>query len=199
MEPLLEACWHFEKGTGTQAFDATINGHNINIVQENLTALLPKMWAESTAPMASNIGLAKRVLRLETSLAVKGGLGAGLYHEQVSVSHAEHSSARKEEAKPLKEGARVLLAFVASKSNADTFLAVLDLALMIDGNLCDTPAIFPIPSVSLIAHPILKNTHRVSILQLYVDAQGMEVFGGILAFRGCLVCVRFHQQFGIQQ
>ena len=64
MESRLEACWHFDEGTGTQAFDATINGHDIDIVQENTTALLPKLWVESTSPMIGNIGLAERVLRV---------------------------------------------------------------------------------------------------------------------------------------
>lgn len=180
LEPLLEACWHFDEGTGTQAFDATTNGHDIDI-QEYATGPLPsKLWTKSVAPLASNIGLSKRTLRLDANITIKGGIGAGVYHEQVSVSEVESSSTNKEDTKPLKRGARVLLCFVAGRSDADSYLAILDFGLLTDGTLCDSPAIIPMPSLSLSTNP--QSQARVSTPQLYLDAQGMEIFGGLLAF-----------------
>ena len=181
MEPLLESCWHFDEGTGNQAFDATKNGHDIDLFQDDRKMPLPsQLWAKSTAPMASNIGLSKRVLRLDPNITITGGLHAALYHEQVSLVRFDISGTKTAAAQPLKRSARVLLCFVASKSGSISHLAVLDFALLNDGTLCDSPATFPMPSLSTTTN--LQGTQRVSTPQLYVDAQGMEVFGGFLAF-----------------
>ena len=183
MEPLLEACWHCDEGTGTKAYDATRNGHDLNIVQKNPKASPPQVWAASTAPLMSNFGLAERVLRLAPDVTIKGDLGAGVYHEQVSVSQAT-SEDKKEYTKPLKRGARVLLCFVASKPGTKPSLAVLDFGLM---SLCDSPATLPLPAVSLSASSVKGGAaQRASTPLLYVDAQGMEVFGGLLAFEAAL-------------
>ena len=186
MEPLLEACWHFDEGTGTKAYDATRNGHDLNIVHKNCKASPPEVWAASTAPLVSNFGLAKRVLRLAPDVTVQGGLGAGVYHEQVSVSQVT-SEDKKEDTKPLKRGARVLLCFVASKPGIKPSLAVLDFGLMSDGTLCDPPATLPLPALSLSASSVKdRAAQRASTPLLYVDAQGIEVFGGLLDFEAAL-------------
>ena len=186
MEPLLEACWHFDEGTGAKAYDATRNGHDINIMWKDPKASLPQVWAASTAPLVRNFGLAKRTLRLAPDVTIRGGLGAGVYHEQVSVAQAT-SEDKKEDTKPLKRSARVLLCFVARKPDTKRFLAVLDFGLMSDGTLCDAPATLPLPDL-LLSASLLKGraAQRASTPLLHVDAQGMEVFGGLLAFEAAL-------------
>ena len=185
MEPLLEACWHCDEGTGARAYDATRNRHDINIVRKDPKASLPQVWAASTAPLVSNFGLAKRTLRLAPDVTIQGGLDAGVYHEQVSVSQA--TSEDKEDPKPLKRGARVLLCFVARKPDTKPSLAVLDFELMSDGTLCDSPATLPLPALPLSTNSLKgRAAERASTRLLHVDAQGMEVFGGLLVFEAAL-------------
>ena len=177
LEPLLHSCWHLDEGTGGQAFDATVNGNTINLIPEAPSTILPNcVWDKSTAPLTSNIGLSKRTLRLdEKEVTLSGGIGAGVYFEQVSVTQKTSSEKEdKKDTKPLKRGARILLTFVAEKANTGMCLASLDFGLLSDGTLCDSPAIIPLPllpqSTENSIHPQL----------LFVDAQGVEIFGGLL-------------------
>ncbi|KAL8852450.1 MAG: hypothetical protein Q9221_002680 [Calogaya cf. arnoldii] len=213
MEPFLEACWHFDEGTGTRAFDATVNGHDLEIVSPNSETPLSGLWQPSTAPLVNQAGLTRRTVRLAPDISVEGGLNAGVYYEQISVLKADSPSSNgmaedqtsSGESKPLKRGARLLLSFVARSKKVEGYpeneravkgdktvigdiqsrshLAVLDFGLMSDGTLCDFPA-----TIGLAGLPVAANTlsgdqsaRRASTALLYVDAQGTEVFGGILA------------------
>ncbi|KAG8525628.1 uncharacterized protein KY384_009272 [Bacidia gigantensis] len=181
MEPLLEACWHFDEGTGTKAYDSTRSGHDITILDEVSKERAPEIWVESTAPLVSNFGLTKRTLRLASNVTIRGGLGAGIYHEQVSVSQ-KTAEDNKEATKPLKRGARILLCFVASTGDMSPSIAILDFGLMSDGTLCDSPATLPLPSLPLLDTSLKGQVaQRASTALLYVDAQGMETFGGLFA------------------
>jgi hypothetical protein len=182
MEPLLEACWHFDEGTGTDANDATTNENDISFVQTDSTSPPEsKLWRKSSAPILSNTGLSKIVLRTESDVRVRRGISACLYYEQVSTTQSTGSSPT-ESSKPLKRSARVLLCFIAFRPSLKEHLAVLDFALMSDGTLCDTPATLPLPAITLKPSRIVKGSQRGHVSQLFLDAQGMEIFGGILTF-----------------
>ena len=136
-------------------------------MQKNSKASPPQAWAASTASLVSNFGLAKRVLRLAPDVTIQGGRGAGVYHEQVSVSQAT-SEDKKENTKPLRRGARILLCFVASKPGTKPSLAVLDFGLMWDDTLCDSPATLLLLAISLSASSVKGRTaQRASTPLLY--------------------------------
>lgn len=53
---------------------------------------------------------------------------------------------------------------------------------MSDGTLCDMPASLPLPMIALTTNPKVPDSQRASIPPIYLDAQGMEIYGGTLAF-----------------
>jgi Concanavalin A-like lectin/glucanases superfamily len=65
-------------------------------------------------------------------------------------------------------------------------LSILDFGLLVDGSICGLPAIIPVPSIKNTVQPDHK-VSRASTNLLYVDPQGLEVFGGLLDFTaaGC--------------
>ncbi|KAH7161676.1 hypothetical protein EDB81DRAFT_944310 [Dactylonectria macrodidyma] len=195
MEPDLESCWHFDEESGTTAYDATLNNRELRIVPIGGGLMPSEVWTRSVAPMVASYGLARRILRLPSTVEIKGGLGATIYNEQVAVSEEKpeteegSESSSNTEPKHMKRGARVLLCFVTRTSNSPLRLAVLDFGLLSDGTLPDTPASIPLPALSmhhLSSSPTDAKTgqpgSRVSTALLYVGSQGMEMFGGILAF-----------------
>lgn len=187
LEPDLESCWHFDEESGTIAFDSTPNSRELKVSPIQDASMPLDIWAQSVAPMVANYGLARRVLRLPSSAKIEGGIGATIYNEQVAVSEEKPKEENKAsgtgeaEAKHMKRGARVLLCFVTRTSNSPLRLAVLDFGLLSDGTLPDTPASIPLPSLSLPAK-FGRAEPRVSTSLLYVGSQGVEMFGGILAF-----------------
>jgi hypothetical protein len=184
LEPLLYSCWHCDEGTGSQLFDAAGNNHTIDLISGTPGGALPAaLWDKSTAPITSNIGLSKRVLRLNTDeITLRGGIGASMYFEQVSITQPldgkEEKRDEKKDSKPLKRGARVLLAFGASKAGGSTCLCTLDLGLLSDGTLCDTPATISLPTIASSTGRFLQSQLLPELL--FVEAQGVEIFGGFL-------------------
>ncbi|EQB44946.1 hypothetical protein CGLO_16241 [Colletotrichum gloeosporioides Cg-14] len=89
-----------------------------------------------------------------------------------------------DEPKNMKRGARVLLGFVVNDKSPPR-LAILDFCLLSDGTLCDTPALIPLPTLSMPA-PTSGDTSphhdslNASTALLYVGGEGLEIFGGIL-------------------
>ncbi|KAH8729939.1 hypothetical protein BGZ61DRAFT_530066 [Ilyonectria robusta] len=193
LEPNLEACWHFDEESGTTAFDATLNNRELSVVPIGGGSTPSDVWTRSVAPMVASYGLSRTILRLPSAVEIKGGLGATVYNEQVAVSEQKpqteegSKSSINAQANHMKRGARVLLCFVTGTGNSPLRLAVLDFGLLSDGTLPDTPASIPLPALS-IAPLASTNTKtgqvgsRVSTALLYVGSQGMEIFGGILAF-----------------
>jgi hypothetical protein len=187
-EALLAACWHFDEGEGRVAHDATGAANHIKIELDNPCAT--DGWTASQAPIRCNAGLTRRILRLPSDVCIQGGLSAATYYEQVSISAAtvntgatsstsdSKATADKTVEKPLKRNARVLLCIVASKQGiSGNRPLILDFCLLSDGNLGDTPGTLPVPSLTLTGTP-----KKASTSLLYIDPQGTELFGGLLAF-----------------
>ncbi|KAM7219919.1 hypothetical protein V8F06_004774 [Rhypophila decipiens] len=187
LEPDLEACWHFDEESGTVAYDATLNNRHLDLVGVGNNSVPPGVWAGSVAPMVASYGLTRRVLRLPSAVEIKGGLGATIYNEQVAISEEKPRTEDKDssgggiEGKHMKRAARVLLSFVTSTNKSPSRLAVLDFGLLSDGTLPDTPASIPLPPLSATKSTPAAGV-RVSTALLYVGSQGIEVFGGVLAF-----------------
>ncbi|PWY97400.1 hypothetical protein BCV70DRAFT_67029 [Testicularia cyperi] len=176
LEDLLSACWHFDEGSGEEAYDATSNGHKLYIIAED-NVDYTTLWEVSHAPLVNNVGLSRRTLRLPPAVQLTGGLSASTYFEQVSVTKEGQDS--NEANKPLKRGARVFLCAVAQKAGNKSALLTLDFGLLADGTLCDTPGIIPI-EVLPFSDNATSNTTTISTSLLYVDSAGMEVFGGLI-------------------
>lgn len=192
MEPDLESCWHMDEDTGTTAFDATLNNRELNVLAVDGKVLPSDMWAKSVAPLVAGYGLSRRVLRLGSAAAIRGGLSATIYNEQVAISE-EKSSGGEEDAemkkdsggdtgaKHMKRGARVLLCFVVHPMNSPLRLAVLDFGLLSDGTLSDTPATLDLPPLRLApSSPGQEGSVAFNEL-LYIGSQGMGIYGGILS------------------
>lgn len=182
MEPFLEACWHFDEGGGSTAFDATSNNHSLNVIQAGSAEPRQEIWEADAAPSVGSYGLARKRLRLTSTATIQGSLSAVIYNEQVSVSEANESSPSNTKAKQMKRGARVLLSFIVMPSgNSTPRLAVLDFGLLSNGQLCDLPATLPLPNLDLVSGGS-RSAQRASTSLVHIDAQGIEVFGGVLAF-----------------
>lgn len=177
MEPFLEACWHFDEGEGSTAFDATSNDNTLSVTQAGASEPRQETWEAEAAPLVGNYGLARKRIRFTSKTDIRGGLSAVIYNEQVTVTEADTTT----KAKPMKRGARVLLSFVVALSDAVCRLAVLDFGLLSDGQLCDFPASLPLPGFNLVSDGG-RSAQRASAPLLYIDAQGSEIFGGVLAF-----------------
>ncbi|KAF9879435.1 hypothetical protein CkaCkLH20_02978 [Colletotrichum karsti] len=178
IEPFLEACWHFDEGAGGLVFDCTSKNHTINVTQADGSEPRPNLWEAAAAPLIEGRGLTRRQFRLPTGVTVCGGIGTTIYNEQVTMSEAKpedpETKPKAEPPKQMKRGARVLLCFVAKTSERQQRLAVLDFGLLSNGLLCDTPVSLPLPVIRL------SPSARASTELVYVDAQGVEVFGGLL-------------------
>ncbi|KAF5620263.1 hypothetical protein F52700_11585 [Fusarium sp. NRRL 52700] len=188
LEPNLEACWHFDEESGTTAFDATFNSRELTVVPIGDAPMSMDVWVQAVAPMVAGYGLARRILRLPPSVEIKGGISATIYNEQVIVSRkdADKENNKEPSEKPetqghMRRGTRVLLCFVTRTGNSPLRLAVLEFGLLSDGTLPDTPASIPLPSLGLSKATGTVNS-RVNTSLLYIGSQGVEIFGGILAF-----------------
>lgn len=185
MEQFLEACWHFDEGAGVTAFDASYNHHRITISTPDGKYPPSDLWETSAAQLVASHGLSRRLLRLPSNIEVCGGLGATLYNEQVTVARpVSETRAGSEAPKQMKRSTRMLLSFVAraldGSSTAPSRLAVFDFGILSDGMLCDTPAVLELPKLipSSASSPSAIN---IPTSLLYIDPQGIEVFGGLLA------------------
>ncbi|KAF4908664.1 hypothetical protein CGCVW01_v012188 [Colletotrichum viniferum] len=189
----LKSCWHFDEGSGMTVFDAT-SSHHLTITSTEGGKTSPDVWKTFSAPMVGSHGIARKVLRVPSSVKTTGGLCATVYNEQVAVSEEKADmndgsgstpdAGGNDKPKNMKRGARVLLGFVVSDKSPR--LAILDLCLLSDGTLCDTPALIPLPTLSMPA-PTSGDTspHHgsldMSTALLYVGGEGLEIFGGILS------------------
>jgi hypothetical protein len=187
LEALLAACWHFDEGEGRVAFDATDNGNHVNVELKNPNPT--DGWTVSEAPVRRGGGLTRQILRMQQGVAITGGITTSTYYEQSTVaisskdSNAPQGGKAKAEEKPLKRCARVLLCAVASKEGTQgNRLLVLDFGLLSDGTLSDTPGVLPIPSLKLTVPSGGLPKSFASLL--FIDAQGIELFGGFLDFDG---------------
>lgn len=187
LEALLAACWHFDEGEGRVTFDATDNGNHVNVELKNPNPT--DGWTVSEAPVRRGGGLTQQILRMQQGVAITGGITASTYYEQSTVtisskdSNAPQGGKAKAEEKPLKRCARVLLCAVASKEGTQgNRLLVLDFGLLSDGTLSDTPGVLPIPSLKLTVPSSGLPKSFASLL--FIDPQGIELFGGFLDFDG---------------
>ncbi|KAL5591214.1 hypothetical protein FOVSG1_010103 [Fusarium oxysporum f. sp. vasinfectum] len=190
MELFLEACWHMDEGVGYTAFDDTPGGNHLSINPKDgqFNSLPP--WIATGAPITGGYGMSRRMLRLAEDMECRGGISATIYYEQVAVSpegfDQKKQSDSEQRTKHMKRSARVLLCFVASakSSSGPTNLAILDIGLLSYGTLSDTPSTLSLPPLKVSSSGSGQYTSppKASAALLYLGAQGMELFGGLLAF-----------------
>ncbi|KAK0704574.1 hypothetical protein B0H67DRAFT_673739 [Lasiosphaeris hirsuta] len=185
LESLLAACWHFDEGEGRVAYDATENGNHVIFTLANPSPT--DGWTVSKAPIRRGGGLTRQTLRMQKDVVIKGGITAATYYEQSSVSVSPATPGPQQggegtaEQKPLKRNARVLLCAIASKEGTDGLRPlILDFGLLSDGTLSDTPGVLSIPSLALTGPSGVPPKAFASLL--FIDAQGIELFGGFLGF-----------------
>ncbi|KAF7534354.1 hypothetical protein G7054_g6291 [Neopestalotiopsis clavispora] len=184
LELFLEACWHFDEQTGPIVHDATSNNHDLHIIHVGVDPTADGSWQGHGSPVAGTFGLSKRSFRFSDDLTLTGGLGAAIYNEQVSIYDSSTTGAT---GKQMKRGARILLSFVsalkttvAASSKSPNHLAILDFPLLPTGQICDFPPCVSLRPLEISTSP--SQSARSSSSLIYIDAQGSELFGGLLTF-----------------
>jgi len=144
LEPGLAACWRFDEAGGDTVFDQTNHGADGRVNGG--------VWVTSDAPIGENPGINRSSFAVAGRLpdgslenrSVASGLSALLYFQQANVA-----SGYDGEQKPLKQSARVMLAFATSgaSSGDKNYIASLDFAVSAAGKIAATPDRLPLELV----------------------------------------------------
>jgi len=136
LEPGLAAYWRFDEAGGDTVFDQTDNGAD--------GMLNGGTWVASDAPIGENAGINRNSFHiagrksdgnLETR-SLASGLSALLYYQQSNVP-----SGYDGQEKPLKQSARVMLAFATkgSETGDKNHIASLDFGVSVSGKIAQVP------------------------------------------------------------
>ena len=133
-EPGLLAYWRLDAGSGTAIFDQ-VGHYPPGTIHFGQTP-----WIDSDAPIGENAGIRRDSFQL-AGRTIATGLTALLYYQQ-----EETPTGYDQQAKPMKRGARVMLAVgtrtdTAAPSSARANIAVLDFGVSHMGRLAHIPAL----------------------------------------------------------
>lgn len=144
LEPGLVGYWRFDEAFGSTVFDQSDNGADGNLVGGQ--------WVTSDAPMGDNSGVNRNSFQVAERKAegmelrsVASGLTALLYFQQANVP-----SGYDGQQKPLKQSARIMLAFAVAGASAPgrNHIAVLDFAVSASGKIAQVPDHLPLDMVN---------------------------------------------------
>ncbi|MBD2112833.1 MULTISPECIES: LamG domain-containing protein [Cyanophyceae] len=122
----LAAYWRLDEGSGREIFD-----HTSNHAPGTMTAgFANRAWVASDAPIGENAGVNRDSFRFE-GRTVESGIASLLYFQQ-----QEARTGYDQQAKPLRQGARVMLAVATQASGGDRKeIATLDFGVSANGRL----------------------------------------------------------------
>lgn len=145
LEPGLVGYWRFDEAAGDTVFDQTNNGADGTLNGGN--------WVTSDAPIGEKAGVNRNTFQIVSrkpddkleSREVASGLTALLYFQQANVP-----SGYGGEEKPLKQTARVMLAFATKGSSAgvQNYIASLDFGVSPSGKIAQAPDRIPLSIVN---------------------------------------------------
>ncbi|RMF63705.1 MAG: hypothetical protein D6742_16795, partial [Cyanobacteria bacterium J069] len=137
-EPGLLAYWRLDEGSGTQIFDQT--GHHI----PGTVQIAENPWVVSGAPIGENAGVNRDSFRFD-GRTITTGLSSLLYFQQ-----EDTRTGYDQQAKPVKQGARVMLAVGTQAAGSDRQeIAALDFGVSASGKLAKTPDNVPLKLVAV--------------------------------------------------
>lgn len=130
-EPDLIAYWRCDEARGSDIYDQTDNLHHAVCARADGTTD-DSGWVTSDAPIGET-GAVQRASFRVAGRTVASGMSALLYYHQEEVAGGYGDKA------PLKQAARVLLAFGSSAGDEKAKVAAIDFAVSADGRLAQIP------------------------------------------------------------
>jgi prefoldin subunit 5 len=157
--------WRLDEGSGTAIADQTGT--------TSPGILAGGQWVISTAPIGSNASVNRDSFRIEEVLSgtaptfearqITSGLTSLLYYQQENAA-----SGYTQQAKPLKQSARVMLAMATHRTGDRNEIAVLDFGVSADGRLVQVPDNLRLPlvntpavNVSPVITPLIREYDQV--------------------------------------
>ncbi|MGW0593826.1 LamG-like jellyroll fold domain-containing protein [Streptosporangium sp. NPDC002607] len=160
-EPGLVAYYRLDEGSGTTAYD-----QGDNALHGTLRG--GPQWVGSQAPVGDHPGVRRDSFTI-TGRSVTSGLASVLYHQQ-QASTTGYGVA----AKPVKQQARVLLAFATKAAgDKDAQVASVDFGVGRDGRLAQVADVLDLPVLQRPAQS--QNLDAISVLEQRVTALDAEV------------------------